>query len=264
MEPSNPQNSLDEVEIGQEAGPILIQIGSLLLSSGANTERTRITTSRIAEALGLQSEVFITHQTIQLFLSHKKQESIYHQLKRPFSYTNNFTLLSGISRMSWKIAEEKWTLNQIKSELTRLQSLTPYPRWLIVMAVAVAGAAFCRLFGGAPAAMMATFVATIIGQLTHLQAKHLKFNPYLSVYMASLMASLVSLFFIKLVVGIDREHLLSASLIFLIPGVPLINSFSDFIDGNILNGLLRTINGLLIVFSIALGLMAALLVMPVA
>jgi uncharacterized membrane protein YjjP (DUF1212 family) len=46
--------------------------------------------------------------------------------------------------------------------------------------------------------------------------------------------------------------------LFLIPGVPLINTFSDLIDGNLQNALVRGLNGLTISFSIAIGLLTSM------
>jgi uncharacterized membrane protein YjjP (DUF1212 family) len=56
------------------------------------------------------------------------------------------------------------------------------------------------------------------------------------------------------------EHSLAASILFLIPGVPLINAFTDIIDGNILNGVVRGINAFVILFMVALGLLSATLI----
>ena len=55
-------------------------------------------------------------------------------------------------------------------------------------------------------------------------------------------------------------HAFSTSVLFLIPGVPMMNSFSDLIDGNILNGITRGVNVLIIAFAIALGLLMGLLI----
>jgi uncharacterized membrane protein YjjP (DUF1212 family) len=42
--------------------------------------------------------------------------------------------------------------------------------------------------------------------------------------------------------------------LFSVPGVPLINSFTDFMDGYFLTGMVRFIHGLLYVLSIAAAL----------
>ena len=47
-------------------------------------------------------------------------------------------------------------------------------------------------------------------------------------------------------------------LLFLVPGVPLINAVSDLVDGNFLTGIARFAHGSLISFCIALGLLTAI------
>ena len=58
----------------------------------------------------------------------------------------------------------------------------------------------------------------------------------------------------KLGTGIQLEHAFATSVLFLIPGVPMINAFTDLIDGNILNGMDRGINALMHAMAIAIGL----------
>jgi uncharacterized membrane protein YjjP (DUF1212 family) len=47
---------------------------------------------------------------------------------------------------------------------------------------------------------------------------------------------------------------LDTSVLFLIPGVPLINGFIDIVEGHILNGFSRLTEGALLVLCIAVGL----------
>jgi uncharacterized membrane protein YjjP (DUF1212 family) len=126
--------------------------------------------------------------------------------------------------------------------------------------VGVAGASFCRLFGGNAIEMAVTFVATFIGLFVRQEVVKLNFNPYLCVFFASLVSSLIAGSCWKLGIGGTMQHAFTASVLFLIPGVPLINSFSDLIEDNILNGIVRGINGLMIAFAIALGLMSAMII----
>ena len=108
--------------------------------------------------------------------------------------------------------------------------------------------------------MMVTFLATFTGLFVRQEVTKKEFNYYLCVFIASFAASLISGLFRKLGVGDTMEHAFTASVLFLIPGVPLINSFSDLLDGNILNGMVRGINGLLIAFAITLGLLGAMFI----
>ncbi|HEX3008828.1 MAG TPA: threonine/serine exporter family protein [Bacteroidales bacterium] len=241
----------------REVGSMLLEVAALLMSSGATTNRVRITVDRISEVFGFEAHMLITNRAITLTLTDEEREEDFHSLKRTSPHGVNFRIVSGISRMSWNVVKEKWTIEQINQELDRLTSLPHYPRLVVLSVVGVAGASFCRIFGGDFIEMVVTFVATFIGLFVRQEALKKEFNPYLCVFFASFTASLISGAFRKLGVGDSMEHAFTASVLFLIPGVPLINSFTDLIDGNILNGVVRGINGLMIAFGIALGLLLA-------
>ena len=242
-------------------GQLLLEIGTLLMSSGASTARVRNTLNRISGTFGYVTDVFITHRALMLTVHDENDATKYFSsVKRTSPHGVNFKLVSGISRMSWHVVEEEWDIPQIRTELDRLVSLPHYPRWLVLLVIALAGASFCRLFGGQFTEMLISFVATLAGLFVRQETTKWNFNPYMCVFFASLAASLITGAAIKLGIGISPELAFSASVLFLIPGVPLINMFSDMIDGNLLNGIVRGVNGLLISFAIALGLMMAMIV----
>lgn len=236
---------------------LLLDIGAMLMGAGANTGRIRVTINRIAHSLGYQVELMITHRAIMLSVIGDDGEFYTSKLKRTPPHGVNFKILSGISRMSWRVQDEDWSLDQINTELDRLRSVPHYPRYLILLLVALAGAAFCRLFGGAIVEMSVAFVATFMGLFIRQEAAKKNFNPYIVVFMAAFAASLISGFAVFLGLGAQPELAFATSVLFLIPGVPLINSFTDMIDGNISIGIVRGTNGLIIAFCIALGMLAA-------
>ncbi|MFA9392709.1 MAG: threonine/serine exporter ThrE family protein [Prolixibacteraceae bacterium] len=236
---------------------VLLDIGAMLMGAGANTGRIRVTINRIAHSLGFQVELLITHRAIMLNVIDDDGEFYTSKLKRTPPHGVNFKILSGISRMSWRVQDENWSLDQINLELDRLRFLPHYPRYLILLTVALAGSAFCRLFGGEIIEMAVAFVATFIGLYVRQVAIKKNFNNYICVFLGSLTASLISGASVKFGIGAHPEFAFATSVLFLVPGVPLINSFTDMIDGNISTGIVRGTNGLIIAFCIALGLLAA-------
>jgi uncharacterized membrane protein YjjP (DUF1212 family) len=248
----------EEHEKLKELGLVILNIGALLMSSGASTARTRLTINRISETYGYETDLFITHRALMLTIHDESNTNTFSCVKRTSPHGVNFKMVSGISRMSWKVWEETWPMDKIKAELDRLIHLPHYNRWLILLMISLAGSAFCRLFGGGIIEMVVSFLATFLGLFIRQEAIKLNFNPYLCVYFAALIASLITGASVKFNIGVTPELAFSASILFLIPGVPLINMVSDIIDGNIMNGIIRGINGLTISFAIALGLMSAM------
>lgn len=248
-------------EDAQSAGIILLEIGSLLMSSGASTHRTRITMERIAKGLGYGIELLITQRALMLTIIEKNQEHFFSRLKRISPHGVNFRMVSGISHLSWNVMEKGWTMAQISEELDRLKALPHYPRLVVLALVGLAGAAFCRIFGGGYPEMAVAFTATIAGLFTRQEAMKQKFNPYLCVFFAAFVASLIAGIAEHLQIGTDPDKAFATSVLFLVPGVPLINSVTDLMDGNIQNGIVRAMNGLMISFSIAMGLYAAKMIL---
>jgi uncharacterized membrane protein YjjP (DUF1212 family) len=242
----------------KDVGLILLDIGIALLNSGASISRIRINMNRIAHAFHYEADINIQHKSISLTLNNQADIPQFNGLRSSASQIINFRLISGISRMSWRVVEQNLSIKEIKAELNRLTALPQYPRLVILSLVSLAGSAFCFSVGGNTIELVITFVATFFGLFIKQEAVKKNFNPYFCVFFGSLAASLVSGAFIKLGIVLNAEHALATSVLFLIPGIPLINSFTDLIDGNIQNGLVRGVNGLLIVFAIALGLLVAM------
>lgn len=249
-------NQTDSVK---ELSKILLEVGAQLMASGANSARIRTTIVRIAGAYGYNAELLITHRALMLTVFDEENDYFYSNLKRTSPHGANFRIVSGMSRMSWHIVEENWTYEQVWTEINRLKALPHYPRLLVLTTVAMAGASFCRLFGGGFIEMAFCFVATFTGLFVRQEAMKKGFNPYLCIFFASLTSCLIAGLSVYFDAGERPEHAFATSVLYLIPGIPLINSLSDLLDGNIMNGIVRGMNGLMIAFSIALGMLSTIL-----
>jgi len=243
-----------------ELGEVLLEIGSLLIVSGANTERVKVTISRIASAFDCNSDLMITNHALMITLTYKNNIKSFTSVKWVPNMHLNFNLISDISTMSWQIVGEKWSVERINQELLLLNKRPLYSRIIVLLLVALAGASFCRLFGGGAIEMIVCFVGSFAGLFVRQETMKLKFNFYVCIFFASLTSSSLVGVYSFLNPTETYIHALSTSVLFLIPGVPMINSFSDLIDGNILNGTTRGVNVLVIAFAIALGLMVSLLI----
>ncbi|MFA8300194.1 MAG: threonine/serine exporter ThrE family protein [Hyphomicrobiales bacterium] len=237
---------------------LLLKISSLLMISGANTYRTLYIIDQFAEALGYSAQVFITHTKFIMTLTNMKTQKFVTSVKKIPPIGVNFTTISGLSKAGLHAHELSWSIDKIEKEVDRIEKLKHYPRIIVLLAVSLAGAGFCNIFGGDHLNMLVTFVATFFGLFTRQEMTKRNNYTYVVVFISAFIASLVASVGIYFNIGASPQVSLATSVLFLIPGVPLINSFSDLIDGYIINGLVRLTNGLLIVFSIALGLALAM------
>lgn len=77
----------------------------------------------------------------------------------------------------------------------------------------------------------------------------------------SFIASLIAGLGFRYHLGTTEDIALGTSVLFLIPGVPLINSIIDILEGHVLVGWSRVINAFILIICIALGLSMTLLIL---
>ena len=241
-------------------GSLLLDIGIALLAAGASSRRIRITMARVAAAYEYELHVDIGPKSISLTLHGNNEQEVYNGTSSTSTLGVNFKIISGISRLSWTITQTKLSMNEIRNELNRLLSLPHYPQLVTLVVVGIAGAAFCYTFGGNAIEMLISFAATFLGLFVKQYLTKKSFNTYFCTYLSALAAALLIGAFYKADTALQLEHAFTTSVLFLIPGVPMINSFTDLIDGEILNGLERGFNALMHALAIAFGLSTVMLI----
>ena len=237
---------------------LLLEISSLLMAAGANTNRVNLSIDRFAEALGYKVSCFISHKTIIMTLMDEQSDLNCTRVINIPPYQINFSILSAISKASWSAFTEGWTYQQICTEIESIKATKRYPKWVVLIAVSLAGAGFCNIFKGDYLNMLVAFISTFFGLLVLQKAHALKYNMYIRVFLGALTASLTASLGIRFGIGAFPQAALATSILFLVPGVALINSFTDFLDNNVINGLVRFTMGLIIVLAMAMGLFVAM------
>lgn len=244
-----------------ELGKILLQAGIALLKAGAGSKRILTNLNRFAEAFGYEANIDLSTRSISLTLHSGSKENIFSGTRSMVSQPgSDFRVIAAVSRLSWDVKENKSTLDYTYSELNKALRPDNYHRVAILFLVGLAGASFCYTFGGNFIEMGITFLATVTGLFLKQEMVKRKFNSYLTTYCSAVIAALVIGIGWKSGMNSTFDHAFATCTLFLIPGVPLINSFIDLMDGYIINGVDRGINASIHAFGIAAGLATILYV----
>jgi uncharacterized membrane protein YjjP (DUF1212 family) len=148
----------------------------------------------------------------------------------------------------------------VADEVARISALpSPYGRWPLIAAAALAAAAFSQLLGGDWGSFAVAIVAAGIGQLFRslLQARKM------AVATVTLIAALISAGIAALGVraGLSQAApaTVIASIIYMVPGLPLINGFVDMVSHKyLLAGLERIANAVFLFLVLAVAVVLAL------
>ncbi|WP_445957286.1 threonine/serine exporter family protein [Yeosuana sp.] len=249
---------MDESEKIINTANLLLEISSLLMVSGANTNRTNLSIDRFASVLNFKASSMISHKTIIMTLEDEETNLSCTRVQNLPPYAINFTIISEISKASWNAISDNWTLEQIANEIERIKHTNRYPRIIILIAVSLAGAGFCNIFKGDYINMLVAFVSTFMGLFIFQETHKIKYNLYLRIFSGAFVASSVASVGILYHIGEQPQSALATSILFLVPGVALINSFTDLLENNMLNGIVRFTHGLMTVLAMAIGLFLAM------
>ena len=255
---------------------LALQAGLLAHQSGAGTHQTSLIIQRTAKALGVERvEVMISSTNIGATLERGDERET--GFRKAPHMGANFSLLTSLDQwldtletQSSLVLVDSATAtfidsNHIQAAKEALDEIAQraihYPSWLITLLVGVSCGAFAALFSGDLAAILITTFGAALGMAVRFFLVLRHFKPVVFATVASLVALLT--------VGLLRhlsdtpDAALAASVLFLIPGVPLINGAGDLLNGNYLNGMARLAMSAVIIVGIAIGVSLALRVLGI-
>lgn len=145
----------------------------------------------------------------------------------------------------------------------RLHDITRQPRqseWVLCLMIGVASASFCRLSKGDWMAMAIVFFAS---QAAFLVRRFLVGGQGMDIRLGFLAASFTASFLSAVaswVVPSDTPEIaMAASILFLVPGIPLLSAVNDILHGHTLMGISRGMGAGILTLCIAFGLAITLM-----
>ena len=165
----------------------------------------------------------------------------------PISFEHNARL----SALSWETVDKHLPLEEVRERYGQILA-TPrtHPLFVLIL-VGLANASFCRLFGGDLPAMGIVFWATVVGFICKQKLIQEHINHYIAFMVSAFVASLCTS--ISLIFNTDSEIALTTSVLYLVPGVPLINGVIDIVEGYIQTGFSRLVEAFLLIGCIGWG-----------
>jgi uncharacterized membrane protein YjjP (DUF1212 family) len=231
---------------------LLVQAGSLLLQHGADAARVEASLKQLEAGLGIERiDAVVMSKTI--LLTATRRDAHHTRVARVPIVGVNMNILSEVEQLLGLFQQGRVTPEQLETVLARIATLPHhYSRGVIVAAVGLACAAFCRLFGGDWAALAITGVAAAVAAWVRMWLNQRRINYFMVVLLTALTASLLASSALWL--SQTPQSALTAAVLLLVPGVPLINASVDILRGHISAGLALATTSLVVFLGIALGL----------
>ena len=249
----------DEPQTACRVADLLLEMGAVLLVSGAHCGRINRNIERVAETWGYKVELFITFTGLMVSIRNiDHPEEPVARFLRTSLHGVHFGILTEISLLTWKVVEENLGIDHVEKRLAEIKKMAHHPRWLILLGIGSACACLCLLLGGDWADAGMAFVASVCGMIVRQEALKLRFNPMIAFIAASFVTATIASVDMLYQIGGFPETTLAASVLYLIPGVPLINCVIDLIEGYIPTAIARGVFGGFILLCIAVGMSLAI------
>lgn len=231
-----------------------LEAGVRVQMSGGYTARVYDTMEAIATALGADRVDGSVSSVVVGLTVHRGGWSRTAFQRTPHIGVN-FSELSALSALTKRAPD--LTPEEIRSRLDEIESTERrYPPTLVLPMLGLACAAFAALFGADAAGM----VLAGLGGFAGAAVRHLLTGQHYKPLIFCLAAAFTS----TSVVTVSQawtttpSEALAACVLYLVPGVPLLNGTSDLLATHYLNGLVRLSMSMIIVLASAIGVGMAL------
>ncbi len=230
----------------------ILDIGEIMLVSGAEVNRVEDTVQRMAKAYGC-NRVDVFTITSSIVVTVHRDGEIYTQTRRIRDYRNDIARIEACNALSRKVCKEPLEAEEFLSECARLRCMPGWPLYITCLSYIMVAGSFAMFFGGnAWDALAAALSSVLLFGLDQLLSR-IRMQRIVTTIICSAVVALSAVALTKLRIGNSVDMICIGNVMLLIPGISFTTSLRDMISGDTISGLLGLCEALLRAVAIALG-----------
>ena len=225
--------------------------GVILLENGAETNRVEDTMTRLCRAFGATIVDAYATPTL-LMISFTLNGQLVHNIKRVHIHETDLSKIDAVNTLSRKACAGKISFSSLAGALDESAEQKPYTAKVKLAGAAVCSFGFALFFGGN---LKDAVCSAVIG--TAVQMSVIFFNR---LHVSSIFKFTLSGFFLTALSLLSHFFFASnlnivtiSTLMLLVPGLAITNAIRDSVNGDLVSGLARGLESVLVAISIALG-----------
>lgn len=251
---------IDDKIFTEQVLSLALDLGKSMVKCGAEINRVEETVIRIGHAYGMKStEVFSVVSVIHATVI-SENDRTHTQMRRITSYSTNFERLEKLNALSRSICQNPPELADARKQLEEICAEERKFNLRVCIGNVVAAAAFAIFFGGTPMDALATAPIAVIITLMQTYIKATGASKLFFTALDSAIAGTLALLFVHIGFGDNPDMIMIGDIMLLIPGLLLINSVREMLCGDLMSGLLRLLESVILAMAIACGFAIPLLV----
>lgn len=241
---------------------LALDIGEEMLISGGEVNRVETTIARILHTYGCEKlNVFAIPGYISVSLLTPEGE-VLNQSRRIYSFNNNMSHLEALNELSRYICNNKPTVAVIYERLESIELLRYKKDDLImVLAYFLGSGGFTLFFGGNWIDCLAAGAIGIFILFMNRFSKMQRMNRVVYTLMTSCFAGILAVLLCHVGIGQHLDKIIIGDIMLLVPGAMLTIAVRDMLCGDIIAGLFRSVESILIGGAIGAGYAIPLLLL---
>lgn len=246
----------NELQISaQRFANFVLDIGTFLLASGAHCGRISSNLSRIANTWGFQMDLNPTFKGLLITvkdINDSNNSVTCYKVSPPHNV--HLEILTAVSHLSWEIQRKNMDIGEAEKQFAKIKQIPYYKDYIIAIAVGFSCAGLCLFAHGDLYNALIALVGASIGFMFKTKVAKMNFNPMISISIAAFITTLITGLGSIFDIGSTPEAAMATAVLYLIPGVPLINCVIDLIEGYLSAAINRALFGGFILLCIAAGM----------
>ncbi len=231
----------------------ILDIGEIMLVSGAEVNRVEDTMERIAAAYGCtRVDVFTITSSIVVTVQTGAGE-IVTQTRRIQAYETDMDKLEKCNALSRRICMEPVPLDRLQEAVDQIRREKGYPQWIRLLTYGGVSLAFSVFFGGTAGDGAAAFLCGLLLYGAIKLCTFLRLQRIILNILCSAAVGLAAVALTGLGLGVSVDKIIIGNIMLLIPGLSLTTSLRDMISGDMISGLLGLCEAVLRALAIAVG-----------
>lgn len=216
----------------QRLANFVLDIATYLIASGAHCGRVNRNINRMANVWNFDVHLHLTFKgVLTTVIDRNNPQNVVTRFRETPSHIIHLNILSEISALSWRVHDEKLNIEQVEKLFQDITKIKAYHTFIVALAIATSCAGLCLFSFGDYLNAMVAFGAAFSGYLVRSFMTKKKYNTIIHITAAAFVTTLITGLAAKFGVGEAPEAAIATAVLYLIPGVPLINSVIDLIEG---------------------------------
>lgn len=243
---------------------LALDIGTFLLASGAHSGRVVSNIKRMALTWGFEVNLQPTFKGLLVTVQNMKEEGdAVTMFKESPTHVVHLEVLTKVSHLSWEVYEKGLTIEETEEAFQQIKEMPNYNAWVVSIAVGISCAGLCYLSFGDMLNATVAMLAAFLGSIARFKVAALNYNAMISIGLAAFITTMITGLGTIYKIGASPETAMATAVLYLIPGVPLVNCIIDIIEGYLSSAMNRAMFAAFILLCIATGMTLSITLMGI-